>query len=281
MATRQLCITPCVPNLDLVPSLRIPLAGPISAGGDLSLKASCTGCELVANLMLQISPFIMSLGLPLCLLKCAMGLINPILDMKDIVTSLPVPPVEAITKFVDDVTKLPGEDACGCVIALLLPTGFCVYVVFIYDFLGMIVGILTCLKSLMEHLLKLNLQASAMGADVDIETQKVAACLLSYNGAQQSKLIVKFDAVRQIFKLLQALFVLVESIIPGYPTEAKFSTILAMFDGFKATVETPDIGLGDVITAIEDLISVLGPLDNPEAPSVRGLLKPIVNLCGV
>ncbi len=277
MSTKVVCISPCVPSA--IQQFRAPFMGPIKAGGNLSLKGGCDGCELSVNLFLQIQPFLISLGIPMCLLKCLGKVIKVVIDLKDILTDLPAPNISPIMK---DMAKIPTQAGCLCLINLLLPTGICVFVILVRDVLLVIISLINCLISLLTHLLTLTLRVAIMAADPSTEIQSASVCLNAVCAAHKSTLIARFDAVSVLFEALEAVFTFIEALAP-LPEGAKFLTLMAYFTSFSGSVSTPTPPGADAI--IELLTTLKHNLENrapgDEAPAGGALyyINPLAEAC--
>src|SRR5579872_6409879 len=109
---RVICVKPCVPNF--ATQITIPfLPTAVKSVANIDLKSDCSGCQLLASLFLQLNPFLMALGIPLCLLGCVTAIVAVVQAIPD---SLGPPP---------DPTKLTSAIAnvvknCACVLNSVL-----------------------------------------------------------------------------------------------------------------------------------------------------------------
>lgn len=134
------CADLALPSMEKL-QLRLPNGAVLTPIPDLT-KGIPTDCSLVANLFLQLAPFLASIE---CLLK-VLALLKPLIA---VVKALPDP--IAIAKAVPDFVKA-GEDLLGC-FGMIIP-GVPIFN-FIKDLLLLIIKIIKCLVGTLESILKI------------------------------------------------------------------------------------------------------------------------------
>lgn len=273
------CILPC-PIPTLTPKISVPFSAPgfeMSGGGMLKLTGGCTDCNLAIDLFAKISPYILSLGIPLCILQCAASLITLVTDTVDVakgtvslVTGIAeVPPKfptpAAVQEVVDKLTKVTGDPTdgdpvgdialvaqdCACILDVFGPQGFCPFMKLMRDLLRLIAALLNCFATLLGDILKVSLTAQFMRRSPTVRVQSQGVCLGSIARDQLNRLNVQMDVVWALLGAAEVLFKFVEGIadplIPGgYPPDAKISAILGkvtIFQAKAAGTQTANIDL--------------------------------------
>lgn len=191
------------------------------------------------------------------MIGCLAAVIAVAKALGDIMTSLPTPdPTEILTAIENLVTE------CACVLQLVDPTGVCAFIRMIRDFLALAIGICNCAISLMGHLVSLKLKASAKilgvngtGKPYHKSVVETAECLDNYAAVTQRNLLVRFEILSVVFKLLQPVFEFVENIFGPLPIG--FQDILDAFDAFAAFVANPDVLPSEVVEALTSLRNLL------------------------
>lgn len=193
---RNICIQPCPPTSSF--SVSIPFMGSMTASAALTLQGGCSGCELVSNFMLQITPTLSALGVPLCILGCIASIIGALQAVPDIVGP-PPNPSGLITAIIN------VEKKCACVLEFALPPP----VGAVCEFLKMIQGILTaidkaitCVIGLLTHLITLNAKAQILLLS-PVPAQRIAGnCLNKQVQAMMDDLNNKFGTINGLISLL-------------------------------------------------------------------------------
>lgn len=212
---RVVCINPCVLDATsnmTVPSVRIPYISkdvkPVLA---LDLKGGCDGCDLLANFMLQIQPYLISLQIPLCLLQCVMTIFSN--GAITNVTGSPYPGVVrgAIDEVVGAFGSLPNPPLtdlnkaianAGYVCASCFAFTPCKFACLLEDLLSAMLSIIRCVTSLLNGMITLNLKATGMSLNPNASIQEAAECLFGLIGVQKQNLGVKFNLIGAIFEVI-------------------------------------------------------------------------------
>ena len=214
----------------------------LKTGGNLTLKGGCSDCSIALDLYAKLSPYLMSLGLPLCVLGCAAALFNAMSDsltlLKDTVpifTAVPPDP-EKLKKWGEDALKVSTENLpeigskCSCLMDVFALTGICKFMRLIRDTLRLVAALLQCLATLMGDIIRVGIKANLLSQSPDIRIQGSAACLGQLGTNQLNYLNQQMDAVWAIILGVTAVFNFVETVagafIPGgYPPEASIAAI--------------------------------------------------------
>lgn len=250
---RVICVKPCVPSFDAV--LTIPYMGPFKAIGDINLKTDCSGCELVVNLFAQLNPFMMSLGIPLCVLNCLGGIVQFAQSIPDALGPPPDP-----TKIATALANIAVQ--CKCVITSILPPPaglICQFLKMIIGLLSAVLSVVECMNSLLSHLLTLKLRAAIALGDLNIGFQKLGICLNQEADTLLQNVLVKFNLIAVLFSAMEVIFTLVNAAIP-IPQLAQINQAFATFTA--ATSGSPAIAdvqsaLTALQTALTDVIVAL------------------------
>jgi hypothetical protein len=243
-SARVLCIPPCPVSLTLPPiaadGITIPgINTKIKPVLNMSLKAGCDTCEAVAALMLQIQPFLISLSMPLCLLKCVMKIVDAFKSLSNMIGDLPTPnptdPVKKLGIAVIECTKCVTGFSIGKFCALLR------------DIIDLVIALLNCIKGLLSKILILNLRVIRGMTDPEVSIQSSAICLAGLVRIQTENLTVRINGIATI---LQAVGFLLEFVHIPIPTEALTGIM-------NVSIATP---LPQITTALDELIGVLTPI---------------------
>jgi hypothetical protein len=245
---RLVCVNPCPPVFADLPPLkfRLPLGGGgISAVPEFSFKVGCDGCDVAAKLLLALQPSLEALGIPLCALGCLAQVLKVVMDLKDVMQSLPVPDV---VKLLKDIAMVPVK--CKCLLDLFIPAlGLCKFILPVLDVLRILSVLLGCILSLVTHLLSLSLQVSIKLSDSNPSVQEVGKCLDNYRVSLMDHLLDKLGSVQNIFDLLGAILEIV-SAFPGMPD---LSGVIGDFSNLHATLSAPDMDPGHMLKPIQDV----------------------------
>lgn len=177
--------------------ITLPTGGKIQAITDAS-KAIPNDCSLVASLMLQISPFLASIG---CLLKI-LGIITPLIN---VVKGLGPPPDpiklgEAIPKFVHAAEEL------ACCLLVVTPLG---PLLFLRDLLNLILKVLNCIISQLNSIIRimngLTINISIAKATGNTAALKVLECAQENAAISAQHMANSIEAVSTILELAGSL----------------------------------------------------------------------------
>jgi hypothetical protein len=113
--------------------LTLPSGGSLKAIADIT-KGIPDDCSLSFSLLMQLGPILASLD-------CIFKLLKLVSSLKDIITNLPIPPVEAITKF-----SQAAADLAPC---FLIPTPANM-IPFVRDILKLVAKVLKCVTQQLE-----------------------------------------------------------------------------------------------------------------------------------
>jgi len=234
---RTICLKPCPPDFTL-PQLKVPMMGSaLKAQGDLSVKGGCDGCELVGNFLLQLSPLVGSLGLPLCLLNCMGALIA---FQKATIDALgpPPDPTILIQRLVAVVEK------CGCVISMVLPPPvgpICDFLLMVRDIINVFALVINCLTGLITHLASFSLKASLMLTSPDPAIRATGNCLVDQGQGMADLLGKKLGALGALLNVVQPVFDLLASVVPPPFTDTinDFKAGFLVFSGSTGTGTPP------------------------------------------
>lgn len=278
------CVLPCP-----LPTTPIRLTFPFTAtqpgfagvqgGPKLTLKAGCTDCGAAIDLFARVSPFILSLGIPLCAIQCAASLFQVVRDVVTIstgtvkmVTNLaqvpPEPPNAGdVTEVTDAVQKLtigkPAESPpvpsdiakalldCKCLLDIFTPLGICSFVKFLRDLLRLFAALLNCLATLLGDILRIGLKFDLMLRSPVVRIREQGKCLGSIARSQLNRLTLEMDAVWTVLIAAGTVFSFIEktvdTVAPGvYPAPMRLSEILLKVAEFRTnaqTAATDDINL--------------------------------------
>lgn len=252
---RTTCILPCALPQSLTITIpfmaEVPGLVGLKGGGKLELKGGCTDCSLAVDLFAKITPFVISLGIPLCLIQCAMALLNVVTasidltqDSVGLVSGLAEAPpkfptpgdVKEVTDTAADLVtnKVPAliQD-CRCVLDLATPLGLCPFIKLVRDVLRLVAALANCFATLLGDVIKLSIRANFMRVSPNFRIREQGVCLGSLMRNQLNRLTGQMDVVWAIVLLLGAVFGLIE-LIPGYPPEAKITPIIKIIEAFQA-----------------------------------------------
>ena len=268
----QSCVLPCpLPTTPLsitVPfTATIPGLGSVSGGPKLTLNAGCTDCSVAIDLFAKITPYMLALGLPLCIINCVASLFNVVNDVVSIATgtvSTITGLTEAPPKFptpsdmteinktlkkmtVGDPSANPPEPSdvlkaiqdCKCLIDIFTPYGVCLFIKLIRDILRLVAALLNCLGTLLGDILRITIRADFLRKSPQANLQSQGVCLGSISRSQMNRLSVEMDVVWAVMLAAGTLFKFVEEtfelVAPGkYPDAAKFSVIVDKINAFQA-----------------------------------------------
>ena len=231
--------------------MTIPLmGGDIQAVSDFTLRGGCDGCELISNMMLQISPVLGSLGMPLCLLGCVGAVMQAVQAVPDSLG--PPPDPTALIQAVNNML-----DKCKCVLesALPPPAGtVCQFLKMIRDIVVLCGMAFECVIGLLTHLTGMNVKAALLMANETPEIAEAGECLSSQVQGMTDNLTVKMGSLQALFVIVQPVIDLLAAVIPP-----PFSSVMDdIKNGFLAfTGSTPSGTLpGDVLAALTILNDV-------------------------
>lgn len=210
--------------------LRLPNGATLSAIPDLS-KGIPNDCSLVANLFLQLAPFLASIE---CLLK-VLALIKPLIT---VIGSLPDP--IKIAQAVPDFMKA-AEDLVGC-LGMLIP-GVTIFN-FVKDLLLLIIKIIKCLVGQLESILKIMQGIELRFAEAqkagNKELMQVLGCAKENATAAADHAAQSLGPVTNILPLIQVFLELaqVKLEIPALASAEDSAALQGIIDTLKDTVTT-------------------------------------------
>lgn len=210
--------------------LRLPNGATLSAIPDLS-KGIPSDCSLVANLFLQLAPFLASIE---CLLK-VLALIKPLIK---VIGGLPDP--IKIAQAVPDFMKA-AEDLVGC-LGMLIP-GITIFN-FIKDLLLLIIKIIKCLIGQLESILAImqgiELRFGEAQAAGNTELMRVLDCAKANATTAADHASQSLGPVTNILPLIQVFLELaqVKLEIPAIGSAADSAALQGTIDSLKDTVTT-------------------------------------------
>lgn len=266
------CVLPCpLPASPM--KLYIPIMDSVlKSGANLKLGGGCSDCTVAIDLFAKLQPFILSLGIPLCLVRCALALLNTVTDAVGVITDtvglvtgladappkFPTPgDVEDINHKVQKLTvgfpngdppnqgnpPIPGDllvviQDCACVYQLFTPLGLCLFLRFLRDILRLVAALLNCFATLMGDILKISFKVVLFTGSLDLRIKQQGVCLGKIARNQLDKLNIQLDLVWLLITGATALFEFVEkacdTFAPGmYPDIAKISFIKAQIAQFQ------------------------------------------------
>lgn len=280
------CVLPC--PLPAAPmSVYIPISNSIiKSGANLKLSGGCSDCNVAIDIFAKLQPFILSLGIPLCVVRCALAMLTTITDAADfavgsmqLVTGLAsvppeVPTPEKVKEVNDKLLKIttgypenypnqgdpavPGDipviaQDCACIYTLFTPVGLCLFLKSLRDILNLIAALLNCFATLMGDILKISLRAKLFSASSFANVKSQGVCLGKIARNQLNQLNVQLDLVWLLIEGATVLFEFVEKacekFAPGmYPDQAKVGNIKAMIAPFR-TASAGELGV-DIETVI-------------------------------
>ncbi len=209
-------------------TLRLPFGMPELEAFDLT----CEGLSIfTSDLTASLSAFFPVIKLSDCVLK-VIAVLQAIPDAFP-----PGNPSALIQKI---------SELADCVILLgeftgLLPTPFCK---FIYDLCNVYIKILNCIISLTQITVDNQQSIDVLNASGDVELQQMASCLETQNEALKLSLGVKFDSMKLVLVLLNA-------IVQALPPVA---AIIGPIDpGSNSFTPEAVLELLDVVTAVRDV----------------------------
>lgn len=220
--------------------LRLPNGGSLTAIPDLS-KGIPTDCSLVANLFIQLAPFLASIE---CLLK-VLGLIKPLIDIIQAVPSLD--PIK-IGKAMPDFVKA-AEGIVGCLGMIIPAVGI---FNFIKDLLMLIIKLLKCLIGQLESILKImqgiDIKFAEAEAAGNTELMRVLDCARANAASAAEHAAQSMGPVTNIMALVEPFMEIagIKLKIPG-PGGAEDTAAL------EKTIDS----LKDTITTVEQVLETL------------------------
>jgi hypothetical protein len=244
-SARVLCIPPCPTSMVIPPvaaeGLTIPgINTKVKPVLNMSLKASCDTCEVVTSFMLQIQPFLVSLPMPLCLLKCVMKIIAAFKSLSNMIGDLPAPdptdPVKKLSMAVIECTKCVTGFSPGKFCALLR------------DLISLVIALLNCIKGLFSKILLLNLRVGLGAMDAEPTIVSASVCLANLVRVQTETMIIKTSTVALI---LQSVGFLLE-FVPVSPINPSILTGVQTI-----SIDTP---LPQITAVLDELIGALTPI---------------------
>lgn len=264
--SREICVRPCPPPTKI--SITIPLmGGAMAAQAGLDLTIGCSGCELAANLLLQLNPILGSLGIPICILGCVAAVIGAV---QAVPGSLGPPPdptalVEAIENMV---TK------CDCLLQFALPPpagAICDFLKFIRDIIALLDVIITCAVDLVTHLITLNLSAALKLGDSNDNVKKAGQCLADQTQGLMDAFGQKMITLQDLFNIIIPIIDLLKVVVPP-PFEDVMSDLsdgMAIFTGsisvgvppgdFLDSLNALKTAVDTANTAMQSIVSVCPP----------------------
>lgn len=246
---RVICVKPCVPSFSL--ALPIPFIGSIKPIAQLDLHSDCSGCDLLASLFIQINPFIMSLGIPLCALGCLTAVIGM---LKAIPDSLGPPPDP--TKLVTALALVLQQCKCVLDTALPPPAGpICQFLKFVLGLLQAALAVITCISTLLAHLVTLQLRATTLALNLNPDFVRVGQCLTLEVENLLALLLGKFNSLGALFGALAPVFALINLLIPI----PQLNDIATAFNAFAASVagSPPITTVVSALQTLEDALTVV------------------------
>ena len=253
---RVLCINPCPPSESwptvALEGITLPVTGTkVKPIMDLELKGGCDGCEVVADFLLMIEPFLISLQMPLCLLQCAQSIFEVLEALKDILSDLTSLPPD-----LGELTSAMTKAAAKCTQCF---TGWSVgaFCRLLRDIIDLIVALLKCVQDVLTKLITLNLQVAGLMADPEIEIQKTGECLLGLLNAQKEDLFARIDVLGSMLEALGFLFQFVG-----------VSGISDITVSLKSL--SPLMGLDTLVAQLQSIINLLG-----EPGKDNGIRQPV------
>jgi hypothetical protein len=244
---RVVCINPCLIDAGVtmaLPSMRIPTspATTVKPVLDLNFKGGCDGCELLTNFMIQIQPYLISLQIPLCLLRCMLSVFSagqPSGDpahpsnmglLDEIVGALGNLPNPNLTK----VTQSTSYATLTCAECFLVTP--CKFACLLEDLLTAVLSVINCVISLINNLTTLNLKATGLSLNDNVSVQETAQCLFGLIGVQKQNLGVKFNLIGAILSAIGFI--------------AQFANITLPPTSITVTVNTPLSDISDALSAL-------------------------------
>jgi hypothetical protein len=217
--------------------LNLPLGGAMQAMSDIS-KGIPNDCALTFSLMVQIAPFLASIGCLLAILK----LIKPLID---IINGLPFPPAKAIQEFA---AAVPPVIEC-----IPIPP-FTNIILFIRDLLCLILKVLKCfrdqLKSIIGILDGIQLQFQAASAQGNTELIDALKCAQQNTQIQAQHLMKSIEPVSVILDLAGSLMALAKIDPIKIPTLGDQADV----DSLKKVDQT----IQGVVATIQTVVDAIG-----------------------
>ena len=266
------CVLPCpLPASPM--KLYIPIMDSVlKSGANLTLSGGCSDCNVAIDLFAKLQPFLLSLGIPLCLVRCALALLNTVTDAVGVITDTvglvtglaDAPPTFPTPGAIGDINHklqkltvgfpngdppnqgnppIPGDllvviQDCACVYALFTPLGLCLFMRLLRDMLRLVAALLNCFATLMGDILKISFKVTLFYGSLDVRIRQQGVCLGKIARNQLDKLNIQLDLVWLLITGATALFEFVEkaceTFAPGmYPDVAKVSVIKAKIAQFQ------------------------------------------------
>lgn len=210
--------------------LRLPNGSTLTSIPDLS-KGIPSDCSLVANLFLQLAPFLASIE---CLLK-VLALIKPLIA---VIGALPDP--IKIAQAVPDFMKA-AEGIAGC-LGMLIP-GVSIFN-FVKDLLLLIIKIIKCLVGQLESILAImqgiELRLGEAEAAGNTELQRVLECAKANAATAADHASQSLGPVTNILPLIQVFLELagVKLEIPSIGSAEDSAALQGTIDSLKDTITT-------------------------------------------
>ncbi len=274
------CLLPCplppfvsVGGKPAMLSVYVPYVGSLRPGGNITLKGGCGDCSVSIDLFAKINPYLMALGLPLCVLGCAGSLVTLVLDTTGVVTGLakvpPEPPTpETLEKIALDTAAVTQD--CRCVLDTLLPSGICLYIKFVRDLLRLVAALIRCFTSLLGDIIRVSLTADIMQLSGVVRVRSHGICLAQLVRNQLDNANLSFDVIWAILLVTESIFKLAGA-IPGDPLGGVFDAMALAIADFRAKAAgrvTADVSqtIPDATNLKNDLNDVAAALDAVSQP---------------
>lgn len=247
---RVLCISPCLPSYVMPPLVKEGLKLPFFDSGikpavNFSVNKGCNTCEIMADFMIQFQPFLLSLGLPMCYLKCAFRVMQVLKDMQSLLTDLPLPdigkPLQDIALAIIQCQKCFTNFSPGRICAI------------VRDAMDIMFLSLRCIINMLRKLITLNLKIAGLSMDPNLRIQKTARCMQKLVEVDQDQAALSVNALGVLFDALNMLLEIISFFLNINPPLTISPTITANLSDMLG--HTP---LDDMLDTLEQTMRLLG-----------------------
>lgn len=251
---RVICIKPCKVSVSMPAvvqrGMSIPgLGSTMKPSMSMDFRGNCDTCEAAVSFVAQFQPFLNSLGMPLCLLKCANKLISVVTSFRDVLTGLPAPDIsKPIQKIIE-----AGLSCAKCFTAWT-PLAF---VQFVIDIMDVILTVLACVESVLTKIATVRLRAAVLMADPVPAIAANGYCINEMITSEQEALLVKLGTITSLLDGMQFLFDFIGTAIP-VPIPAMAFDVSSM-TGASPPADILKV-LHTLVTTLRDVRSILSPL---------------------